>query len=191
MAKSRKRIKNLRFTVSSLLSLWLLSACTGLPEGIKAVDNFDINRFQGKWYEIARLDHSFERGLEQVSANYSLRDDGGIRVINRGFNVQKQQWKEAEGRAYAIADENIGHLKVSFFGPFYSSYVVFELAQQSNTSAGPDYAFVTSYSKDYLWLLSRTPTISPKLKAHFLAQVEALGFAKENLIWVNQHSDIK
>ena len=191
MAKSRKRIKNLRFTVSSLLSLWLLSACTGLPEGIKAVDNFDINRFQGTWYEIARLDHSFERGLEQVSANYSLRDDGGIRVINRGFNVQKQQWKEAEGRAYAIADENIGHLKVSFFGPFYSSYVVFELAQQSNTSEAPDYAFVTSYSKDYLWLLSRTPTITPELKAHFLTKIKDLGFAADNLIWVKQNVDIK
>jgi apolipoprotein D and lipocalin family protein len=88
-----------------------------------------LERYLGKWYEIARLDHSFERGLEKVSATYSLRDDGGVRVENRGFSQKKNTWKAAEGKAYFVRDSNEGYLKVSFFGPFYGSYVIFELDQ--------------------------------------------------------------
>ena len=80
-----------------LLFSLLLSACTGLPEGVRPVDGFDVNNYLGKWYEIARLDHSFERGLDQVTAEYSLRDDGGIKVINRGFDAENNKWKDVEG----------------------------------------------------------------------------------------------
>ncbi len=105
----------------------LLSGCLTVPDGIEPVDNFELNRYLGKWYEIARLDHSFERGLEAVSAEYSLRDDGGIRVINSGRNTDTQANQEAEGRAYFVEQPNLGYLKVSFFGPFFGSYVIFEL----------------------------------------------------------------
>ena len=96
-----------------------------MPERVTPVESFELNRYLGKWYEIARLDHSFERGLERVTAEYSLRDDGGISVVNRGYSIEDDEWKVAEGKAYFVNDKNLGYLKVSFFGPFYGSYVVF------------------------------------------------------------------
>ncbi|MBU3824080.1 MAG: lipocalin family protein [Candidatus Oceanisphaera merdipullorum] len=160
--------------------LVLLTACTGKPEGVTPVTNFDAQRYLGTWYEIARLDHSFERGLEQVTAEYQMRDDGGIRVLNRGVDAKSGEAKEVEGKAYFVNNPSEAHLKVSFFGPFYGSYVVFELDDAYQ------YAFVTGYNRDYLWLLARTPTISPELKAQFEAKAKALGFATEQLIWVKQ-----
>jgi apolipoprotein D and lipocalin family protein len=166
--------------VLSLLLSLLLAGCTGLPNGVTPVHSFEIERYLGTWYEVARLDHSFERGLEQVSATYSLREDGGIRVLNRGFNPLNQQWKEAEGKAYPLADPARGHLKVSFFGPFYGSYAIFEL--------DPDYhyAFVSGYNTDYLWLLSRTPEVSPQVLERFVQRSRELGFASDELIYVRQ-----
>jgi lipocalin len=99
----------------------IVCGCTGVPEGIFPVKAFDLDRYLGTWYEIARLDHSFERGLDDVSAEYSLRDDGGVRVINRGFLVAEDTWKEAEGKAYFAGAPDEGYLKVSFIGPFYGS----------------------------------------------------------------------
>ena len=110
-----------------ITSVLLLQACSQLPENIEPVTDFDVNRYLGTWYEIARLDHSFERGLQQVTAEYSLRDDGGIKVVNRGFDTQKQEWDEATGKAYFVGDKNIGQLKVSFFGPFYGGYNIIAL----------------------------------------------------------------
>lgn len=163
-----------------LCVLGLLSACTGMPDKVTPVTNFDAERYLGTWYEIARLDHSFERGLEQVTAEYQLRDDGGLRVLNRGTDAKTGEQKAAEGKAYFVNNAQEAHLKVSFFGPFYGSYVVFEL--------DPDYqyAFISGYSQDYLWLLARTPEVSAELKAQFVAKAQALGFATEQLIWVKQ-----
>jgi len=119
--------------------------------------------------------------MEQVTATYSINDDGTVKVLNKGFISKDQQWDEAEGLAKFVENTDTGHFKVSFFGPFYGAYIIFELDQ-------PDYqyAFITSYSKDYLWFLSRTPTVSKELKQHFLSQVKALGFATDEIIWVNQ-----
>ncbi|WP_082888473.1 lipocalin family protein [Marinobacter sp. LQ44] len=114
--------------------LLLLTGCTGLPKGIEPVTGFDQDRYLGTWYEIARLDHSFERSLSQVTADYTLNDDGSIKVINRGYNAEKGEWKEAQGRAKFVGDSEVGHLKVSFFGPFYASYVVFELDDDYSTA---------------------------------------------------------
>ena len=102
-----------------------LSGCIGVPDNVKPVNNFQANSYMGKWYEIARLDHSFERGLSQVTANYSPRDDGGVKVINKGYSVKDKAWKEAEGKAYFVGRPDQGYLKVSFFGPFYGSYIIF------------------------------------------------------------------
>lgn len=102
---------------SSVISMALLTGCTGIPDGTEPVTGFELDRYLGKWYEIARLDHSFERGLDCVTATYSLRDDDGVRVINRGYNLEEQEWDEAEGRAYFIDEESVGRLKVSFFRP--------------------------------------------------------------------------
>jgi len=156
-----------------------VSGCIGLPEGVYPVKEFDINRYLGKWYEIARLDHSFERGLDRVTAEYSLRDDGGVRVINRGFSIAENDWREAEGKAYFVRGNDEGYLKVSFFGPFYGSYVVFELDKENYR-----YAFVSGPNKSYLWLLSRTPTVSKELVDRFVKRSEELGFPTDNLIFV-------
>ena len=121
-----------------------------------------------------------ERGLEQVSAEYALRDDGGIRVLNRGVDAKSGEQKQAEGKAYFVNSPAEAHLKVSFFGPFYGSYVVYELDDNYQ------YAFVAGFNHDYLWLLSRTPEISPELKEHFVTKAKTLGFATEQLIWVKQ-----
>ena len=156
-----------------------LASCTNTPKGIDPVKNFELPRYLGKWYEIARLDHSFERGLNQVTASYSMRDDGGVKVLNRGFNEETQSWKEAEGKAYFVKSPDIGHLKVSFFGPFYGAYIVFKLDQENY-----QYAYVSSYNREYLWLLSRTATISEERKQDFIQTVESLGFDKSQLIFV-------
>lgn len=159
----------------------LLTGCLGMPQGVRPVTGFELDRYLGTWYEIARLDHSFERGLTRVTAEYSLREDGGVRVVNRGYSTEKQVWKEAVGKAYFVEDESTGYLKVSFFGPFYGSYVVFELDQ-----AGYQYAFISGPDTSYLWLLARTPTVSVELLQRFMQRATALGFDTDALILVGQ-----
>jgi apolipoprotein D and lipocalin family protein len=94
----------------------------GMPEPVQPVTGFELKRYLGKWYEIARLDHSFEKGLSQVTAEYRLREDGDVLVFNRGFSESENEWKEAEGKAYFVNSDSEGYFKVSFFGPFYGSY---------------------------------------------------------------------
>jgi apolipoprotein D and lipocalin family protein len=168
-------IKKFVFTVC-----FLLSACTGLPEGVEPVKNFQPNRYLGTWYEIARLDHSFERDMSHVTAEYSLRENGGIRVINRGYDTGSGEWKEAEGKAYFVGSQDDGHLKVSFSGPFYGSYAVFQLDRSDY-----QYAFIAGNSTDYLWLLARTPSVSDEVLSQFESQSESLGFPTEELIYVD------
>lgn len=160
----------------------LLSACTGVPDGIEPVSELDQSRYLGTWYEIARLDHSFEEGLSQVTAEYTLNDDGSIGVINRGYNAETGEWEEAEGRAVFVED-NTGHLKVSFFGPFYASYIVFDLDKSYDT------AYITGYNRDYLWLMSRTPEVSDQTLSEFREIARAKGFDLEELILVDQSPD--
>ena len=158
----------------------LLSGCVGIPDNVKPVDGFQANSYMGKWYEIARLDHSFERGLSQVTANYSLRDDGGVKVINRGYSEKDKAWKEAEGKAYFVAKPDQGYLKVSFFGPFYGSYIIFELDHE-----GYKYSLVSGPNKSYLWILARTPKIDDALKDTLVAKAAALNFDTSKLIFVD------
>ena len=158
-----------------------LTACVSLPENIQPVSNFSVEKYVGKWYEIARLDHRFERGLSKISADYSLRDDGGVKVINRGYSVAEQKWQQAEGKAYFVEEPTQGFLKVSFFGPFYSSYVVFELDHDNY-----QYALVCSFDKSYFWILARDKTISTELKNKLVAKAASLGFDTSKLIYVNQ-----
>jgi len=164
----------------TVLALCLVG-CLGVPDGARPVDDFALDKYLGKWYEIARLDHSFERGLSNVTAEYSLRDGGGVKVINRGFKTDADKWKEAEGKAHFIGDPSIGELKVSFFGPFYGSYNVIALdeeAYQWSLVVGPD--------TKYLWILSRTPELDQEIVEQLLSKAGSLGFDTEKLIWVNQ-----
>ncbi len=158
-----------------------LNACTTVPEGVTPVSDFEINKYLGKWYEIARLDHSFERGLDRVNAEYSLREDGGVKIINKGYSNQDKDWNEAEGKAYFVKAKDEGHLKVSFFGPFYGSYIIFELDKEDY-----QYSFVSGNNRSYLWLLARTPTVSQNIIDKFIVRSNELGFEMEKLIYVNQ-----
>ena len=162
-----------------IITLTLAACSTAPPEGIRPVTSFDLNRYLGQWYEIARLDHVFERGMSDISANYQLQDDGSVKVINRGYNTQRQVWKEAIGRALFVGDSDTASLKVSFFGPFYGGYHVIALDQQSyrwSLVSGPD--------RDYLWILSREKTLPAEVREQLVSQAQALGFATDKLIWV-------
>ncbi|MBF6648322.1 lipocalin family protein [Methylobacter sp. BlB1] len=162
----------------SLLLLMLVSGCIGLPSGVKPVTGFELNRYLGKWYEIARLDHSFERGLTDVTAEYSLKGDGGVSVLNSGFNAETGQRQSAEGKAYFVESPDVGRLKVSFFGPFYGAYNIIALDK-----ANYSYAMIAGPDRDYLWILSRTPTLDPKTLQALIDQAQSLGFATQNLIY--------
>ena len=161
------------------LLLALLGGCTGVPDGLTPDDNFDANRYLGTWYEIARLDHRFERGLEQVSAHYSLNPDGSIKVINRGYDPEQRQWQQAEGTAKFVGEPTIGQLKVSFFGPFYGGYNVLQLA--------PDYryALISGPDRDYLWILARSASLPEQDLKFLVAEAKRMGFATEQLIYVH------
>ena len=162
-----------------ILPALLLSACAGTPIDARPVTDFEADKYLGTWYEIARIDNSFERGLSSVTATYSEREDDGIKVVNRGCNVAKSKWKQATGKAYFTEDDSIGKLKVSFFGPFYGDYIVFDLDMP-----GYDHAYVSGGSTKYLWMLSRTPNISETRKADFIQKSTALGYDTDTLIWV-------
>lgn len=160
----------------------LITGCAAIPEGVTPVTPFEAERYIGQWYEIARLDHWFERGLSRVTATYSRRDDGGLRVINRGYAARDRAWKEAEGRAYFMHSPDQGALKVSFFGPFYGAYIILALDRQHY-----QYALVCGPDRSYLWILARTPHPDPQITADLVAQAAGLGFATDKLIWVDHH----
>lgn len=168
------------------IAIIIQASCTGLPQGISPINQFNIQQYLGDWYEIARLDHSFEKNLTHVTAHYSLHENGNITVINRGYDSINKQWKEAEGKAQFVGGTSIAHLKVSFFGPFYGSYVVFKIDNKDY-----QYAYISSYNRDFLWLLSREPTVSDRIKKDFLKTANKFGFNTRKLIFVDHSSPIK
>lgn len=158
-----------------------LVGCLGVPEGTRPVAGFELDRYLGKWYEVARLDHSFERGLSNVTAEYTLRGDGGIRITNRGFKVARNKWKDAHGKAFFDGETSIGKLKASWFGPFYGAYNIIALDMENyqwSLVAGPD--------TDYLWILSRTPVLDQAIADQLFSQAKAYGFNIDELIFVDQ-----
>ena len=162
----------------SLLLTLLFTGCVGIPENVKPVDNFNVHNYLGTWYEIARLDHSFERGLTHVTAEYALREDGGLKVTNRGYSAAENRWKEAVGKAYFVEEPNKGYLKVSFFGPFYGSYIIIDLNEDYR------YSLVCGPDRSFLWILSRTPEMQAEVKDRLIRKAAALGFDTSRLIHV-------
>lgn len=162
--------------IALLAPLWSCSA--GHPDGVEPVTGFELDRYLGTWYEIARLDHRFERGLSDVSAEYRRRDDGGVDVVNSGFNAGKREWQEARGKGYFVGPTNVGHLKVSFFGPFYGTYNVFELDDDYR------YAMVSGADRGYLWILARDPQLDRATLEALVARAQELGFPTDELIFV-------
>jgi len=167
--------------IISVLLITLLIGCTAVPEGVEPIADFDSEKYLGTWYEIARFDHRFERGLDNVTATYTRRDDGGIDVLNRGFNQAVGEWEEANGKAYFVGDQDLGHLKVSFFGPFYASYVIMALDNEKY-----QYSVVTGPSRDYFWILARRPEIDDDTLQSLLALAQQQDYDTRKLIW-GQH----
>lgn len=163
-----------------LVSMLLLAACGGVPEGIRPVAELDLERYAGRWYELARYDHRFERGLSHVTADYKLQASGEVQVINRGYSEEDARWQSAEGRARWAGAEGLGHLEVSFFGPFYADYVVFYLSDDYQ------HALVTGPSRDYFWMLSRQPQISAETWQSLAGIAEQNGFSSMQWIVVDQ-----
>lgn len=162
--------------ISGLGSLNFFTQKKSTP--LEVVKNFDITKYLGTWYEIARFDYKWEKNLDQVTATYSKRDDGKIKVQNQGHNSKTGNWEESIGKAKFAQEQTIGALKVSFFGPFYVDYKVILLDDDYR------YALVTGESKDYLWLLSRTPTIPEEIREQYVTFAEKHGFDTSKLIWV-------
>lgn len=167
------------------VSLLLAGCSTAPPAGVTPVSAFDVQRYAGDWYEIARLDHRFERGLTHVRATYGLQGDGTVKVINRGYDPARGEWRVARGKARFLGDRTQGSLEVSFFGPFYGGYHVIALDQEGyrwSLVAGPD--------RDYLWILARDPRLDDAVRQQLLKKASELGFDVQKLIWVEQQAAV-
>ncbi len=173
-------MKNFKNYVMAFSIVTLLASCRAIPipEGAVPVKNFDVSRYLGVWYEVARLDHRFERDLNNVTANYSLNDNGTIKVVNRGFNFVNEEWKEATGKAKFVGEPTEARLKVSFFGPFYGGYNVVAL------DSDYQYALVVGNNLGYLWILSRFTTIPDVVREDFMDVAQEIGYDTSKLIWV-------
>ena len=167
-----------------LLAL-VLGACSTLPPaGVEVVSPFAVDRYLGKWYEIARLDHRFERGLSDVNATYRRLPDGGIEVVNRGYDTARGQWREAVGHARFNGDPAVASLKVSFFGPFYGGYHVVALDREHYR-----WAMVLGPDTGYFWILARDRQLPAEVRERLLAQARSLGVEVDKLIWVEHGRD--
>lgn len=191
--KTKKHIaKNAAIGGGALLAAGVLvagamaakKAMKQIPKGVEAVKPFDINKFLGKWYEIARLDYRFEKNMNNTTAEYSMNNDGTIKVMNRGYNFKKGKMQEAEGKAKFADAPNEGKLKVSFGGPIYSGYNVIEIDREYK------YAMIAGQDMKHLWLLSRESSMPEDKIEEYLAIAESYGYDTSKLVWVG-HDDFE
>jgi len=178
-----KLLKSFVLPVSAgILGLLIFNSCSvRIPEGASAVKNFESDRYLGKWYEIARIDFKFEKNLNNVTAEYTKKDNGYIKVDNKGYDYVKNKWKESIGEARFVQDPRIARLKVSFFKPIWSGYNVIDLDEDYR------YALVAGNSLDNLWILSREKSVPEEIKQRFLNKARSVGYDTERLIWVEHN----
>jgi len=158
----------------------IINAGSTIPKGVTAVKPFDIEKYLGKWYEIARLDYKFERNLNNTMAEYSMNKDGSVKVVNSGFNYKKEKYEEVTGKAVFVGNPDEAMLKVSFFGPFYSGYNVVAIDPEYK------YALVVGKNLHYMWILSRTPNIPKSIKKEYLQKATEIGYDVSQLVWPEQ-----
>lgn len=171
-----------RIILTLLLSFGLLNSltsCSSMPEKAQPVGQFDVSRYLGTWYEIARFDYRFEKDLDNAIAQYSINADGNINVVNSGYNFKKDKWVSANGTAKFRGEKDVAALKVSFFGPFYAGYNIVALEEYK-------YALIAGKNLDYLWILSREKTIPEDIKQKFISKAQEIGYDTSKLIWVKQ-----
>lgn len=155
-----------------------LLSCKTIPDGAKAVTSFKKEKYLGKWYEIARIDFKFEKNLNNTTAEYSLNNNGTIKVDNKGYDTLSNKWKQSIGKAKFVDSEDTAMLKVSFFGPFYGGYNVVAIDDEYK------YALIAGGSLDFLWILSRETTIPENVKTNYLHIAKEIGYDTSRLIWV-------
>lgn len=158
----------------------LLACSSNKKISVPVVKPFDVKQYAGLWYEIARFDFKHEKDMDKVTAQYTLKENGTVEVLNKGFDTKKNEWKEAEGKAKFNGPENEAALKVSFFGPFYAEYNVVKLSSDYKT------ALVFGESTDYIWILSREKTIPEKTKKEYLDFARENGYDLSRLVWTAQ-----
>lgn len=166
----------LRHIFFTALGILLVSSCGKLTVDNSVIDTLDVNRFAGKWYEIARYDHWFERNMTHATATYTLMTDGSLKVVNAG----KKDGKDKDITGKAKLTDQAGLLRVSFFGPFYSDYRILLLG------AGYEYTLIGGSTDNYLWILSRQPALTPAQKTLITAEAQRRGYDLQKLIWVEQ-----
>ena len=173
-------MKQLIITSTLILSIMFFNSCstTSIPAGATAMTSFQKEKYLGKWYEIARMDFRFEKNLNNTTAEYSVNENGTIKVDNQGYDFIKNKWKQAIGKAKFAGAEDVAMLKVSFFGPFYAGYNVIALDKEYK------YALVAGDSLKYLWILSREKTIPEDIKAEYLKIAAEIGYKTSDLVWV-------
>lgn len=167
---------------AAVAAVVLISCKETTPKGVVPVKPFDVKKYMGKWYEIARFDFKYERNLNNTTAQYTLNPNGTVKVVNRGFNYKKNEWEEAVGKAKFVGSPDEARLKVSFFGPFYSGYNVMAIDSDYK------YALIAGESLKYLWLLSREKTMPEDVKQEYLEKAKAVGFDTSKLVWV-EHAE--
>ncbi len=150
---------------------------------LKSVESVDLEKYMGRWYEIARFDHSFERGLKCVEANYTMREDGKVTVLNKGTDEKTGKLRSAQGIAKIPDSDLPGVLKVSFFWPFWGNYYIIDL-DESYT-----YALVGEPSRKYLWVLARTKTLNDDVYNDLLKKADSLGFDTGQLLKILHDCD--
>lgn len=176
---NKKYVIGTAVAATAAATLIAINARKSMPKGAMPVRLFDLNKYLGKWYEIARFNYLFENHLSHVTANYSLNEDGSIRVDNKGYDFKNQEWKESVGKAKPNGDADEGRLKVSFFGPFYAGYNVLAIDGDYN------YALVAGRNLDYLWLLSRDTNMPKNIVDKYLKMAADLGYKTQDLVWVD------
>ena len=158
----------------------MFTGCSSVTDVVEPVANFDLGKYLGSWYEIARIDFRFEKNMDQTTATYSMNSDGTVRVINRGYDYVKNEWKESIGKARFRGDNTRGALEVSFFGPFYAEYNILALDEEYK------YALVGGRTYDNLWILSREKTIPENIRQDYLEIAKDIGYDINRLVWVEQ-----
>ena len=181
LSQGRCNLKNKLITMKKFFLMAFLASVLMGCESANRVDNstvssLDLNRYLGYWYEVARFDHAFERGIYYSMARYTLRDDGKIDVLNTGI----KDGRATEATAIAKTTDVPGLLKVSFFGPFFSDYRIMMVDSEYQ------YALVGGSTDKYLWILSRTPQLDEAIKAGIMAEADRRGYDTNRLIWVKQ-----
>ena len=165
-----------RITIGLIIVFF--ASCTSIPEKAAPVGNFEIQKYLGTWYEIARFDFRFERNLDNTRAQYSLSKNGNVVVLNSGYDFRKGEWRSAKGKAKFRGDKTNAALKVSFFGPFYAGYNVIALDSEYR------YALVAGRNLNYLWILSREKSLPEEVKRQYLEIARKAGYDTSRLIWI-------